>query len=153
MTGVGTVQVNDRVKRCVQRYLPRLLALAWAVWATATTIAYMDVVPPQLEAVDGAINAPVWLLWAVAAAALVLGVIVPSGAPPRAHTIARWSRITGMTIITAELVVWTAAFFVDQPRGWVSGKNYAMLLVMALFSTWTIARDKARGKVVSVRVD
>lgn len=127
-----------------------MLALAWAAWAAATTVAYLDKVPPQLEAVDGAISAPVWLLWAVAAFLLVAGVLVPSGAPSRTHTLARWSRITGMTIITAELVVWTAAFFVDQPRGWVSGKNYAMLLVMALFCTWTIARDKARGKAVSV---
>lgn len=146
-------QARQRCASLIQRYLPRLLALAWAAWAIATTIAYMGVVPPQLEAVDGAVNAPVWMLWAVASAALVLGVLVPSGAPSRAHTIARWSRITGMTIITAELVIWTAAFFVDQPRGWVSGKNYAMLLVMALFCTWTIARDKARGKVVSVRDD
>ena len=89
-----------------------------------------------------------WALWAVASTALVLGVLVPSGAPSRAHDIARWLRITGMTIITAELVVWTAAFFVDEPRGWVSGKNYAMLMLMALFSTWTIARDKARGRQV-----
>lgn len=141
---------RSKITGWVQRYLPRLLALAWAAWATSTTIAYLDKVPPQLEAVDGAISAPVWLLWAVAAVLLVAGVLVPSPAPDTAHTIARWSRIAGMTIITAELVVWTAAFFVDQPRGWVSGKNYAMLLVMALFCTWTIARDKARGKAVSV---
>ena len=132
----------------VQRYLPRFLALAWAAWAAATAVAYVDLVPKQLEAVDGAINAPVWLLWAVSAVALVLGVLAPSGASTRAHDLARWSRITGMTIITAELVVWTAAFFVDEPRGWVSGKNYAMLMLMALFSTWTIARDKARGRQV-----
>lgn len=141
---------RSKITGWVQRYLPRMLALAWAAWAAATTVAYLDKVPPQLEAVDGAISAPVWLLWAVAAVLLVAGVLVPSPAPDTAHAIARWSRITGMTIITAELVVWTAAFFVDQPRGWVSGKNYAMLLVMALFCTWTIARDKARGKAVSV---
>lgn len=132
----------------VQRYLPRFLATAWGAWAAATAVAYIDKVPPQLEAVDGAISAPVWLLWSVAAAALTLGVLVPSSASARAKDIARWLRITGMTIIIAELVVWTAAFFVDEPRGWVSGKNYLMLLVNALFCTWTIAQTKARGGVV-----
>ena len=144
---------RSKVIAWVQRYLPRLLALAWAAWAAATAVAYVGMVPQQLEAVDGAINAPVWSLWAIAAAALVLGVLVPSRASSRAHDVARWLRITGMTIITAELVVWTAAFFVDPPRGWVSGKNYAMLMLMALFSTWTIARDKARGKQVMPRGD
>lgn len=132
----------------VQRYLPRFLATAWAAFAAATAIAYMTKVPPQLEAVDGAISAPVWLLWTVAAAALTLGVLVPSSASARVQDIARWSRILGMTIIIAELVIWTAAFFVDQPRGWVSGKNYLMLLINALFCTWTIAQTKARGKRV-----
>ena len=147
------MRIDGKITRGVQRWLPRLLSLAWAAWAAATSVAYVDMVPQQLEAVDGAINAPVWLLWAVSSALLVSGVLVPSCAPGTVHSIARWSRITGMTIITAELVVWTAAFFVDHPRGWVSGKNYAMLLVMALFCTWTIARDKARGKVVKVGDD
>ena len=103
---------------------------------------------PQLEAVDAVIPAPVWLLWAVAAVALVLGVFVPSGASPRSQDIARWLRIIGMTIIIAELVVWSASFVAENPRGWVSGKNYLMLAVMALFSTWTIARDRAQGGVI-----
>lgn len=137
-----------RVGVYVQRYLPRFLATAWAVWAAATAIAYVDKVPPQLEVVDAALSAPMWLLWAVAAGALVAGVLVPSVASYRAQDIARWLRITGMTIITAELVIWTFAFFVDEPRGWVSSKNYLMLAVMALFSTWTIARDRARSGVV-----
>ena len=137
-----------RVSGWVQRYLPRFLATAWAVWAAATAVAYVDKVPPQLEAVDGALSAPVWALWSVAAGALVAGVLVPSAASSRAQDIARWARIIGMGIITAELVVWTAAFFVDQPRGWVSGKNYCMLALMSLFSTWTIARDRARVRKV-----
>ena len=137
-----------RISGWVQRYLPRFLATAWAAWATATAVAYIDLVPPQLEAVDGALSAPVWVLWSVAAGALVAGVLVPSAASPRAQDIARWLRIIGMGIITAELVVWTAAFFVDQPRGWVSGKNYLMLLINALFCTWTIAQSKARVRQV-----
>ncbi|WP_051106238.1 MULTISPECIES: hypothetical protein [Corynebacterium] len=132
----------------VQCYLPRFLAVAWAAFAAATAAAYIGVVPPQLEAVDGALSAPMWLLWAVAATALLFGSLVPSGAPERARDVARWSRIIGMGIIAAELSIWTIAFFVDQPRGWVTGKNYLMLLVSALFCTWTVAQTKARGKRV-----
>lgn len=135
-----------RISGWVQRYLPRFLAVAWAAFAAATAVAYIGLVPPQLKAVDGAISFPMWLLWSVAAAALLFGALVPSGAPEHALDVARWSRIIGMGIITAELVIWTAAFFVDQPRGWVTGKNYGMLAIMALFATWTIARDRARVK-------
>ncbi|WCZ37866.1 hypothetical protein [Corynebacterium jeddahense] len=137
-----------KVSGYVERYLPRLLAVAWAAWAAATAVAYVHLVPKQLEAVDGAIATPVWLLWAVAAVALLLGVLVPSRASDRATDWASWLRIIGMMIVTAELVIWSVAFFVDEPRGWVSGKNYAMLLVNALFSTWMIARERARVKRV-----
>lgn len=137
-----------QTREYVQRYLPRLLAVAWAVWAAATAVAYMDKVPPQLEAVDGATLTPVWLLWSIAATALVVGVLVPTRASSTANDVARWMRIAGMMIISAELVIWSAAFFTDEPRGWVTGKNYLMLAAMALFSTWTIARDRAQGGVV-----
>ena len=137
-----------RISGWVQRYLPRFLATAWAVWAAATAVAYIGVVPPQLEAVDGAISVPMWLLWSVAAAALLFGSLVPSGASDRARDVARWSRITGMGIITAELVIWTIAFFIDQPRGWVTGKNYAMLMVNTWIGVWIIARDRARVRKV-----
>ena len=137
-----------KAREYVQRYLPRLLAVAWAVWAAATAVAYIGNVPPQLEAVDGATLTPVWLLWSIAATALVVGVLVPTHASGTANDVARWLRIAGMMIISAELVIWSAAFFTDEPRGWVSGKNYLMLAVMALFSTWTIARDRAQGGVM-----
>ena len=137
-----------RISGWVQRYLPRFLATAWAVFAAATAAAYIGVVPPQLEAVDGALSAPMWLLWSVAAAALLFGSLVPSGASDRARDVARWSRIIGMGIIAAELAIWTIAFFVDQPRGWVTGKNYAMLLVNTWIGVWIIARDRAQSGVV-----
>ena len=135
----------------LQRYLPRFLAAMWAVWATATAFAYVDRVPPQLEAVDAAFAPPVWAVWAIAAVLLALGVLVPSRASDRAQEIARWLRVAGMVLIAAELVIWSAAFFVEHPRGWVSGKNYLLLGVLALFSTWTIARDRARVRQVMPR--
>lgn len=139
---------KGRISGWVQRYLPRFLATVWAAFAAATAVAYIGIVPPQLEAVDGAISFPMWLLWAVAATALLFGSLVPSGASERARDVARWSRIIGMGIIAAELAIWTIAFFIDQPRGWVTGKNYGMLALMAMFATWTIARDRAQSGVV-----
>lgn len=132
----------------VQRRLPRMLALGWALWCTATAVAYVEHVPPQLEAVDGALASPVWGLWAGAAVLLLLGSVVTSAAPPRVQNVARWLRITGMTITCATLIIWTVAFFMDEPRGWVTGKNYALLAIMAAVTTWTIARDEASRKRV-----
>lgn len=144
---------KGRITGYIQRYLPRFLAIAWAAWAAATAAAYLDLVPRQLAMVDSAVGTPVWLMWAVAAVALFLGVLVPSTASATAHDVARWSRIGGMMIIIAELVVWTVAFFAESPRGWVSGKNYLMLMIMAMYTTWTIARDRAGGKRVMPRGD
>ena len=135
----------------VQRYLPRFLATAWAVWAAATAVAYIGRVPPQLEAVDAAFAPPVWTVWSAAAVLLALGVLVPSRASHRSQEVARWLRVAGMVLIAAELVIWSAAFFVEQPRGWVSGKNYLLLGALALFSTWTIARDRAQVRQVMAR--
>lgn len=140
---------KKRIIGCVQRYLPRFLATAWAAFAAATAVAYMDMVPPQLEAVDGATLTPVWALWFLAAGALLFGAFMPPNEQGEAYPVARWARIFGMAIIAAELVIWTAAFFMSQPRGWVTGKNYLMLAVSALFCTWTIARDKARVRQVA----
>ena len=89
-----------------------------------------------------------WLLWAVAAAALLFGSLVPSGASDRARDVARWARIIGMGIIAGELVIWAIVFFIDQPRGWVTGKNYAMLMINSLTAAWMVARDRARAKKV-----
>lgn len=137
-----------KVARQVQRRLPRMLALGWAVWCTATAAAYVRNVPPQLAAVDGVLSSPVWVLWAGAAVLLVLGSMVTSAAPARVQDVARWLRVTGMTITCATLIIWTVAFFVDEPRGWVTGKNYALLAIMAAVTTWTIARDEASRKQV-----
>lgn len=139
---------REKVAGWLQSYLPRFLAVMWAAWAAATAFAYVGTVPNQLAAVDAAIPVPMWTLWSVAAVALALGVLVPSGAPNLVQNIARWLRIAGMVLIAAELVIWAFAFFADDPRGWVSGKNYLLLGAMALFSTWTIARDHARVRQV-----
>lgn len=132
-----------KATRRVTRRLPRLLALVWSIWCVATAVAYVDHVPPQLRSVDGAVSAPVWAVWATAATLLFFGVVAPSTSHEKVQNVSRWMRVTGMTIACAMLILWSVAFFIDQPRGWVSGKNYALLAVMALVATWTIARDGA----------
>ena len=134
--------VRKTTKRVIRR-LPRLLALVWSIWCVATAVAYVDHVPPQLRSVDGAVSAPVWAVWATAATLLFLGVVAPSTSHEKVQNVSRWMRVTGMTIACAMLILWSVAFFIDQPRGWVTGKNYALLAVMALVATWTIARDGA----------
>mgnify|MGYP007100460471 CR=1 FL=1 len=146
-----TKTAREKARDYIQQHLPRLLAVMWALWNMATAAAYVDRVPPQLEVVDKATSVPLWTIWALATIALALGVLAPSTAPDKVQDVARWLRIGGMMIACAALIVWTVAFFYDEPRGWVTGKNYALLAAMAAFTTWTIARDNARReRVVAV---
>ena len=133
----------------VMRKLPRLLAVIWGVWAIGTAIAYVDHVPPQLAVIDGAVAAPVWGIWATSATLLIIGAVAPNSAPPMVQNLSRWARITGLAIVAAMLLLWAGAFFMDHPRGWVSGKNYALLGVMAMVSSWIIARDSAKREQVT----
>lgn len=146
------MHTKARIAQCkelIQRRLPRLLAVAWTVWTVATAAAYIDRVPPQLAIVDAATAAPIWTIWATAAVVLTLGVIVPSRAPESAQDVARWLRISGMMIICATLIIWTIVFALEQPRGWVTAKNYALIALFAAYTSWTIARDEAsRRRVV-----
>lgn len=130
------------------RKLPRLLAVIWGVWAVGTAIAYIDHVPPQLAVIDGAVMAPVWGIWAISATLLIVGAVAPNSAPPVVQNVSRWARATGLAIVAAMLLLWAGAFFMDQPRGWVSGKNYALLGAMAMVSSWIIARDSAKREQV-----
>lgn len=133
----------------VMRRLPRILAVVWGVWCVATAVAYVHHVPQQLAAVDSAVTAPVWAVWATAATLLIVGSLVPGASPPQVQNVSRWARIIGMAVACAMLIMWSAAFFVDEPRGWVSAKNYALLAVMAMVSSWIIARDSAKRQEVT----
>lgn len=135
---------NPTLRSCVDRVmrrLPRILAVVWGIWCAATGVAYVHHVPQQLEAVDSAVGAPVWGIWATSATLLIVGSLAPGASPPQVQNISRWARIIGMTIACAMLILWSVAFFIDEPRGWVSAKNYALLGVMAMVTSWIIARD------------
>lgn len=133
----------------IMRRLPRILAVVWGVWCIATAVAYVHHVPQQLVAVDGAVSAPVWAVWATAATLLIVGSLAPGASPPQVQNLSRWVRIIGMAIACAMLILWSAAFFIDEPRGWVSAKNYSLLAVMAMVSSWIIARDSAKRQEVT----
>lgn len=139
---------ESRWKQRISTYLPRALSLVWAVWAVATAVAYMKRVPPQLVGVDDAINVKVWVLWLVAAFLLIAGVLAPINVSVEIWEAARIVRVIGISLIVALLITWTVTFSLEGDRGWVSGKNYAMLTAMCVYSAWTIARDVASGRVV-----
>ena len=139
---------ESRWKLRISTYLPRALSLAWAVWAVATAVAYMKRVPPQLIGVDDAINVKVWVLWLIAAFLLIAGVLAPTNVSVEIWEAARIVRVIGISLIVALLITWTVTFSLEGDRGWVSGKNYAMLTAMCVYSAWTIARDVASGRAV-----
>lgn len=141
-------QARQRCASMIQRWLPRLLALYWAKWAVQTTIAYVETVPPQLVGVDSVTPVPLWLIWIVPAIMLALGVAIPPKASARSQNVARGLRIGGTFLLSIGLIVWTAAFYLDPPRGWVSAKNYEALAVMVAFTSWFIARDETGRKQV-----
>lgn len=122
--------------------------MVWAAWAIATAVAYMKRVPPQLVGVDDAINVKLWVLWLIAAFLLIAGVLAPINVSVEIWEAARIVRVIGISLIVALLITWTVTFSLEGDRGWVSGKNYAMLTAMCVYSAWTIARDVASGRVV-----
>lgn len=126
-------------------HLPRLIALAWAVWALPTALAYVDGAPPQLEPAATILFVPVWVVWALAAGLLALGSLVPPGAPERELEVARWMRVAGLAICAGMLIMWGAAFLGAAPdRSWISGKNYLFMALCAAVSAYLSGRDRAR---------
>ena len=137
-----------RWKRRVGEWLPRGLSLIWALWSLVTAAAYAHRVPPHLVGVNDAVNADLWVVWLCTAGLLIAGSMVPACAPPGAQNFARWLRIIGISLAVGFLIVWAVAFTVNGGRGWVAGKNYALMSVMGLYSAWTIARDQVSRKQV-----
>ena len=145
---MGNRMPEPRWKQRISTYLPRALSMVWAAWAIATAVAYMKRVPPQLVGVDDAINVKLWVLWLIAAFLLIAGVLAPINVSVEIWEAARIVRVIGISLIVALLITWTVTFSLEGDRGWVSGKNYAMLTAMCVYSAWTIARDVASGRVV-----
>lgn len=143
--------VGSRAVALVATHLPRLIALAWAAWAAPTAYAYKDGAPVQLQSADELVLLPLWILWAVAAALLAAGALVPIGAGPRQVEAARWMRIAGLAICACLLSVWGVSFLdAEAARGWVSAKNYIFMAFMALISAYLAGRDRVRVRGANV---
>lgn len=130
----------------VQDWLASKLAIAicllWAIWDAATAVAYIDSSPPQLQRVENILHMPIWVVWAVATAFLVVGALIPA---KRFREVAIWTRGIGMAASSALLALWGLEFiFSDAERGWVSGKNYLMLGVNGLFFGYLVSRYSMR---------
>lgn len=137
------------VARVIAALLPRIIALAWAMWVIPTSYAYVGGAPIQLMAVEGLLHVPIWAVWALAAVLLILGAAVPPKAPDCHQEVARWLRIIGMAIVAALLVLWGGAFFeTGVERAWVTGKNYLFMGFLAGAMTFIVGRDTVtRGDV------
>ena len=130
----------------VQEWLASKLAISicllWAIWDAATAVAYIDSSPPQLQRVENILHMPIWVVWAVATACLVVGVLIPI---KRFRELAIWTRGIGMVLSVILLALWGLEFiFSDAERGWVSGKNYLMLAVNGLFFGYLVSRYSVR---------
>lgn len=131
----------------VSRAAPRLLALLWAAYDASRVLAYLDTSPPQLEAVAAIL--PLWIPWTLATALLILGGLVPPHAGRRSQRAARLMRQYGMTLTTALLLVWGAAFLIsDFNRGWVTAASYLMLACFSGWSGWVASRHVADVRAV-----
>lgn len=125
---------------------PRVIALGWAAWATATAWAYIDGAPPQLQRVENILHIEVWTLWAISAVMLFVGGTIPSSGE-RLQNITGWLRGGGLALSAGLLGLWAVEFFItDATRGRVSGKNYLLLAACALSHSWWIGRHQAPGK-------
>lgn len=132
-----------KLQRILYAWAPRLVALTWGAYAATTALAYLDARPGQLEIPASILPGDLWTAWALAAILLVLGAIVPSSRTNTELSVARWFRVAGMAIIAALLAMWTDSFFGASDRGWVSGKNYLMLLVTCV--AFTVIAGRERG--------
>lgn len=131
----------------VSRAAPRLLALLWAAYDGSRALAYLDTSPPQLESVAAIL--PLWIPWTLATALLILGSLVPPQAGRRSQRAARIMRQYGMTLTTALLLVWGAAFLIsDFSRGWVTAASYLMLVGFSGWTGWVASRDVADVRAV-----
>ena len=137
--------MGTKIKDWLASKLAILICLLWFVWDAATAVAYLDSTPAQLQRIENFLHIPIWVVWAVAAGFLLIGVLIPAKRSERFREVAIWTRGIGMTASSALLALWGLEFiFSDAERGWVSGKNYLMLGVNGLFFGYLVSRYSMR---------
>lgn len=119
----------------------RAIALVWAVWCVATALAYVDQTPETLARTEAMLHVPIWVAWASASVFLILGAIVPPSDREWVKRLGAMLRGIGMAISAGMLALWGLEFMTgDMDRGWVSGKNYLLLSMCALASSWYVGK-------------
>lgn len=131
-----------RIANWLTDYYPRLLALVWAGWGAATSVAYGATTPEQLGLADRLIPGSLGTAWLVASLCLFVGAVTPPNLGGKVARFGRLLRVVGISITSMLLVMWTLAFLADGGRSWVSAKNYAILFAMAWFTSYILGRDR-----------
>lgn len=137
--------MGTKIKAWLAGNLAIVICLLWLIWDAATAVAYLDSTPPQLQRIENFLHVPIWVVWAVAAGFLLIGVLIPAKRSERFREVAIWTRGIGMAASSALLALWGLEFiFSDAERGWVSGKNYLMLGINGLFFGYLVSRFSVR---------
>lgn len=131
----------------VPHTLIRAMSAAWAVFAWATSAAYTDREPGQLDPVMAWLPVDLAWAWAIIALLLTAGAALPLPILHRGHRLGRWCRTIGLIATAGLLVAFAASFVLNGGRGWVSGKNYLWLSLGALAGSWLCGRDHGRHAV------
>lgn len=124
----------------------RAIAVVWAVWCVATALAYVDQTPETLMRTEEMLHVPIWIAWTSASGFLLLGAIIPPSDRDWVKRLGAMLRGIGMAIAAAMLALWGLEFMTgDMERGWVSGKNYLLLSMCALVSSWHVGKVTERS--------
>lgn len=137
--------LGTRIEDWLASRLAVIICLQWFIWDAATAIAYVDSTPPQLQRVENFLHIPIWSVWVIVSALLLVGVLIPAKQSFRFREIAIWTRGIGLAGSAALLALWGLEFiFSDAERGWVSGKNYLMLALNGMFFGYLVSRFSVR---------
>lgn len=126
-------------------YIAIIMMAGWIVWDIATALAYLDGAPKQLEKAEDLLHVPIWTVWALAAALLIIGCLIPARRGGLCNDVAVWTRSAGLAVNAALLGIWSYEFiFADAERGWVTGKNYLFFTFFALHYGYLVTRYTLR---------
>lgn len=105
----------------------------FAAWSWATMAAYLGTPDiSQLEEVGAWLTPTMWSwAWGITATVLTIGLL-----PVR---YAANVRALGLILVASLCAAWATSFFLSGGRGWVSGKNYALFMVLAVLSAYATA--------------
>lgn len=131
----------------VPHTLIRAMSAAWAVFAWATSAAYTDREPGQLDPVMAWLPVDLAWAWAIIALLLTAGAALPLPILNWGYRLGRWCRTIGLIATAGILFAFATSFMLSGSRGWVSGKNYLLIALVSLAGSWLCGRDHGRHAV------